>query len=275
MLRATGVTPSKEVIESVREELGLNKPFLIQYLHWLGGVLKGDFGTSFKYGRPVINLILSSLPSTFKLAALSMIITLVISVPLGIISAMNKNKIWDYIIRSISFVGASMPGFWVAIVLMYVFALKLGILPVIGDFAWESIILPTATLTIAMASKYTRQLRGVILEEISQDYVVGAAARGVKNRSILLGHVLRSSLLSIITLLGLSLGSLLGGTAIVETIFSWPGVGKLAIDAIFNRDYPLIQGYIVWMAVIYVVINMLVDISYYILDPRIRLEKRD
>lgn len=167
-----------------------------------------------------------------------------------------------------------MPGFWVGLLLMYIFSIKFKLLPVVGDTGWKSIILPAVTLTIAMASKYTRQLRAAILEEISKDYVIGAKARGVKDSAILFGHVLKSSLLSIVTLLGLSLGSLLGGTAIVETIFSWPGVGKLAVEAIFNRDYPVIQGYVVWMTVIYVLINMIVDISYYFLDPRIRLEKR-
>jgi peptide/nickel transport system permease protein len=143
-----------------------------------------------------------------------------------------------------------------------------------GGSKWTSIILPSASMTILLASRFTRQVRVSILEEISQDYVIGAKARGIKGRVILLRHVLRSSLVPIITLLGLSFGVLLGGAVIIETIFSWPGVGKLAIEAIFTRDYPLIQGYVVWMTIIYMLINMLVDISYYILDPRIRLEKR-
>ncbi|WP_063601903.1 nickel ABC transporter permease [Clostridium coskatii] len=274
MLSATGVTPSPELVQKVREELGLNNPFLFQYLHWLGGVFVGNFGTSYKYSRPVLDLIVATLPATFKLAGASIVMMMFIALPLGIMSALHKNKVLDYIIRIISFFGISMPGFWVGLLLMYIFSIKFKLLPVVGDTGWKSIILPAVTLTIAMASKYTRQLRAAILEEISKDYVIGAKARGVKDRAILFGHVLKSSLLSIVTLLGLSLGSLLGGTAIVETIFSWPGVGKLAVEAIFNRDYPVIQGYVVWMTVIYVLINMIVDISYYFLDPRIRLEKR-
>lgn len=274
MLNATGVTPSPELVEKVREQLGLNKPFLTQYLYWLTEVLKGNFGTSYKYSKPVLDLILSALPATFKLAGVSMILMMIIALPLSIISALYRNRALDYIIRVMSFLGISMPGFWIGLLLMYIFSIKLKILPVMGDSGWTSIILPTVTLTIAMASKYTRQLRTAILEEISKDYVIGAKARGIKDKAVLLSHVLQSSLLSIVTLLGLSLGSLLGGTAIVETIFSWPGVGKLAVEAIFSRDYPLIQGYVVWMTVIYILINMLVDISYYILDPRIRLEKR-
>jgi len=274
MLSATGQAPSPELVKKVREQLGLNTSFLVQYLHWITGVFTGNFGISYKYSKPVLDLILQALPATFKLAGVSMIMMILIALPLGIISALHKNKTLDYVIRVISFFGISMPGFWIGLLLMYVFSLKLKILPVMGDSGWTSIILPSVTLTVAMASKYTRQLRASILEEISQNYVIGARARGIKERYILLKHVLKCSLLSIITLLGLSLGSLLGGTAVVETIFSWPGVGKLAVEAIFTRDYPLIQGYVVWMTVIYVLINMVVDISYYILDPRIRLEKR-
>lgn len=274
LLSATGIAPSPELIQKVREDMGLNKPFLIQYLHWLGGVLKGDFGNSYKYSKPVLDLIMTSLPATFKLAGVSFLGMILIALPLGIMSALHKNKALDYIIRFISFLGISMPGFWIGLLLMYIFSIKLKVLPVMGDRGWASIILPSVTLIIAMASKYTRQLRAAILEEISQDYVIGARARGIKEKVILLRHVLQSSLLSIITLLGISLGSLLGGVVIVETIFSWPGVGKLAIEAIFSRDYPLIQGYVVWMTLIYVLINMMVDISYCFLDPRIRLEKR-
>ena len=273
MLNATGVTPSPELVEKVRGELGLDRPFLLQYFSWLSGVIRGDFGISYKYNKPVLDLIFETLPATFKLAVVSMFLMLLIALPLGILSALYKNKLADYVIRTVSFFGISMPGFWVGLLLMYIFSLKLKILPVMGDSGWTSIILPSATLTVAMASKYTRQLRASILEEISQNYVVGARSRGIGKWCILLKHVLKCSLLSIITLLGLSLGSLLGGTAIVETIFSWPGVGKLAVEGIFTRDYPLIQGYVVWMTLIYVFVNLAVDISYYILDPRIRLEK--
>jgi peptide/nickel transport system permease protein len=274
MLSATGVTPSPELIEQVREGLGLNKPFLTQYLHWLTDVFKGNFGTSYKYNKPVLDLILRALPATFTLAGVTILMTTIIALPLGIISALHKNKLLDNIIRAISFLGISLPAPWIALILMYIFALKLKILPVIGSSNWTSIILPSASMTILLASRYTNQVRMSILEEISQDYVLGAKARGINGRVILLKHVLRSSIAPIITLLGLSFGVLLGGAVIIETIFSWPGVGKLAIEAIFTRDYPLIQGYVVWMTVIYMLINMLVDISYYILDPRIRLEKR-
>lgn len=274
MLSATGVTPSAELIQQVREGMGLDKPFFTQYLNWLADMVKGNFGISYKYNKPVLDLILRALPATFKLAGMTILMTMIIALPLGIISALHRNKAIDNIIRGITFLGISLPAPWIALILMYVFALKLEVLPVMGGDKWTSIILPSAAMTILLASRYTTQIRVAILEEISQDYVIGAKARGIKGRVILLKHVLRSSLVPIITLLGLSFGVLLGGAVIIETIFSWPGVGKLAIEAIFTRDYPLIQGYVVWMTVIYMLINMFVDISYYILDPRIRLEKR-
>lgn len=273
MLNATGVTPSQDLILKVREDLGLNKPFFTQYLNWLMSIFKGDFGISYKYNKPVFDLILMSLHSTFKLAGVTMLVTIIISMPLGIIAAVYKNKVLDNIIRVISFIGISLPAPWTAVVLMYIFALKLKLLPVMANEDWTSIILPSASMTILMASRYIIQIRAFVLEEISQDYVIAAKARGVKGIRILLRHVLRSTLTPIITQLGLSLGVLLGGVVIIETIFSWPGVGKLAIEAIFTRDYPLIQGYVVWMTITYMLINMLVDISYYILDPRMRLEE--
>lgn len=273
MLSATGITPSPELIQQVRGELGLNKPFLIQYLNWLSNVFEGDFGVSYKYNKPVLDLILRALPATFKLAGMTMLMTMIISIPIGMLSALHRNKLFDNIIKVISFIGISLPAPWIGIILMYIFALKLKMLPVMGNANWTSIILPSASMTILLTSRYIRQVRVYILEEISQDYVIGAKARGVKDRSVLLRHVLRSTLVPIITQLGLSFGVLLGGAVIIETIFSWPGVGKLAIEAIFTRDYPLIQGYVVWMTIIYMLINMLVDISYYILDPRMRLEK--
>jgi peptide/nickel transport system permease protein len=274
MLSATGVTPSPELIQQVREGLGLNKPFLTQYLNWLTDILKGNFGVSYKYNKPVLDLLVRALPATFKLAGVTILMTTLIALPLGIISALHRNKILDNMIRAISFLGISLPAPWIGLILMYIFALKLNVLPVMGGSKWTSIILPSASMTILLSSRYIRQVRAAILEEISQDYVIGAKARGISGRAILLKHVLRSSLVPIITLLGLSFGVLLGGAVIIETIFSWPGVGKLAIEAIFTRDYPLIQGYVVWMTVIYMLINMLVDISYYILDPRFRFEKR-
>lgn len=273
MLTATGVTPSSQLVQQVKTEMGLDKPVLTRYFEWLNNLLHGDFGVSYQYRRPVLALIISKLPATCLLTGSSLLLMALIALPLGMISALYQNRVPDYSIRILSFVGISMPSFWIGLLLIYLFSIRLKMLPVMGNSSWTSIILPTVTMAIAMTSKYIRQLRTAILEEISQDYVIGAKARGIREWVILFKHILQNALLPVITLVGLSIGSLLGGAAIVETIFMWPGVGQLAVDAVFNRDYPLIQGYVVWMTVIYVTVNLLVDIWYHILDPRIRLRR--
>ena len=259
---------SDAVKAAKRAELGLDKPFIVQYGNWLTGVLTGDMGRSFISGKLVFETFAEKLPATFQLMTVSILLTIFIATPLGIISAINQNKFVDYAIRFLSFVGNSMPNFFVGLLLIYFLALKLNLLPIIGN----NIIMPALTLTIAMGAKYTRQIRAVILEELEKPYVVGARSRGVGELTILTKSVLPSALIMIITLLALSIGSLLGGTAIVETIFMWDGVGKMAIDAILMRDYPLIQAYVVWMAIIYVFVNLLADLLYKFLDPRVRYE---
>ncbi len=268
----TGRVMSEEEKSQLRADLGLDKPIVQQYVVWLGKVLRGDMGKSFVSGKPVFSTFLSKLPATVYLTITSILLTVVISIPLGILSAVRRNKITDYLIRFLSFIGNSLPNFFVSLLLIYFFSLKLNLLPVMGNSAgWKSVILPTMTLALSMASKYTRQVRAVVLEELSKDYVQGARARGVGEKRILYFSVLKSSMLTIVTLLALSIGSLLGGTAIVESIFMWDGVGKMAVDAITMRDYPVIQAYVIWMAVIYVCVNLVTDILYHYLDPRIRL----
>lgn len=270
----TGGVMSETEKEQLRAELGLDKPMIQQYIIWLGKVLRGDMGESFVSGKPVFATFLSKLPATIYLTVTSILLTVLISVPLGILSAVRQNRMTDYLIRFFSFIGNSLPNFFVSLLLIYFFSLKLNLLPVMGNSAgWKSVILPTLTLALAMASKYTRQVRATVLEELDKDYVQGARARGVKEKRILYFSVLKSSMLTIATLLALSIGSLLGGTAIVESIFMWDGVGKMAIDAIAMRDYPVIQAYVIWMAVIYVCVNLATDILYHYLDPRIRLEQ--
>lgn len=274
MEQNTGMAWTEEQKAAVREELGLDKSVPVQYLNWVGNMLKGDMGTSYISGQPVLQMFLSKLPMTIYLTITSILLTIALSIPLGILSAVRKNKFTDYFIRILSFIGNSMPGFFVALLLMYLFSLKLGWFPVMGNGqGWKSIVLPTLTLAIAMSAKYTRQIRATVLEELKKDYVVGARARGVRERKILVGSVLKASMLTIVTLLSLSIGSLLGGTAIMESIFMWDGVGKMAVDAILTRDYPVIQVYVVWMAIIYVMVNLATDIIYHYLDPRIRLQE--
>lgn len=266
---------AQEVIDAKRAELGLDKPFLTQYLSWVGGMMRGDMGVSFVSGKDVFQTFLSKLPATLLLTALSMVMTVVISIPLGVLAAVRHDKFTDYVLRFFSFVGNSLPNFFVALLLMQIFSIKLKMLPVISKgLSVQSAMLPTLTLAIAMSAKYMRQVRATVLEELNKDYVIGAKARGVRSSVVLWKSVLKSSMLTIITLLALSIGSLLGGTAIIESIFMWDGVGKLAVDAITMRDYPMIQAYVVWMAIIYVLVNLITDLLYHALDPRIRLGVR-
>lgn len=269
----TGQVVSEAQLEAAKAELGLDKPFLVQYVTWLNNLLHGDMGVSYVSGMDVFNTFISKLPATLFLTLTSIILTIVISIPLGIISAVYKNKFWDYFIRFFSFIGNSMPNFFVSLVLMYVLGIKLKLFPIISrELSFESVAMPTFTLAIAMSAKYLRQVRTTVLDELGKDYITGAKARGVKFSTTLWKSVLRESLVTIITLLALSIGSLLGGTAIVESIFMWDGVGKMAVDAINMRDYPIIQAYVMWMAIIYVTVNLVTDLSYRLLDPRIRLE---
>lgn len=268
----TSGTVSQEMIDNARAELGLDKPFVVQYFTWLGNLLRGDMGTSYVSNMPVFSTFVSKLPATLLLTAVSILLTVLISIPLGIWSAVKQNTATDYVIRTASFIGNSLPNFFVSLLLMYFFAIRLGWFPVIsGGVSLQSVALPALTLAIAMSAKYLRQVRATVLDELSKDYVLGARARGVKFSTTMIKSVMKASLVTIITLLTLSIGSLLGGTAIVESIFMWDGVGKLAVDAINMRDYPIIQAYVMWMAIIYVVVNLITDLSYHFLDPRIRL----
>ena len=263
----------EEVKAAKRAELGLDQPFLTQYFLWLKGAATGDMGRSYISGKPVFETFADKLPATVFLMAAALLMTLTVAIPAGIFAAIRHGGIADGIIRGLSFVGNSLPNFFVGLLLIYFLALKLNLLPIMGQTGDpRGVVLPALTLAVAMAAKYTRQIRAVILEELTKPYVTGARARGVKERTIILSNVLPSSLIVIVTLLALSIGSLLGGTAIVETIFMWDGVGKMAVDAILSRDYPLIQAYVVWMSIIYAAINLLADLAYCWLDPRIRAE---
>ena len=263
---------AQEVIDAKRAELGLDQPFLTQYLAWVGGILTGDMGISYISGRDVFQTFVSKLPATLLLTALAICATVIISIPLGVLAAVRHDRFTDYFLRFFSFIGNSLPNFFVALLLMQVFSIHWKVFPVISNGTTvQSAVLPTLTLAIAMSAKYMRQVRATVLEELNKDYVEGAKARGIRGRVILWKSVLKSSMLTIITLLALSIGSLLGGTAIIESIFMWDGVGKLAVDAITMRDYPLIQAYVVWMAIIYVMVNLITDLLYHALDPRIRL----
>ena len=268
----TGAVVSEATLDAAREQLGLDKPFLTQYFVWLGKLLRGDMGNSYVSGFSVFDTFISNLPATLLLTVTSIRLTVIVSIPLGILAAVKQNTVIDYIIRFCSFVGNSLPNFFVSLLLMYFLAIKIRIFPVIAkDVSLKSVAMPAITLAIAMSAKYLRQVRATVLDELDKDYVVGARARGVKFSVTLWKSIMKASLVTIITLLMLSIGNLLGGTAIVESIFMWDGVGKMAVDAISMRDYPIIQADVMWMAIIYVLVNLLTDLSYRFLDPRIRL----
>ena len=218
----TGETVSQEIVDAAREELGLDKPFFVQYFSWLANLLRGDMGTSYVSNKPVFSTFVSKLPATLLLTFVSILLTVVISIPLGIWAAVRQNKATDYVIRTASFIGNSLPNFFVSLLLMYLFAIRLGWFPVISKgVSLQSVALPALTLAIAMSAKYLRQVRATVLDELSKDYVLGARARGVPFTTIMMKSVLKASLVTIITLLTISIGSLLGGTAIVESIFMW------------------------------------------------------
>ena len=267
-----GVEVAQEIIDAKKVELGLNLPFFQQYVSWLWAMLHGNMGVSYVTGEPVLESFLRKLPATLLLTTASIVLTIVISIPLGIVAAIRHDKTEDLILRFFSFIVNALPNFFVGMLLMQLLGIQLRILPVISSgIDWQSAVMPTLTLAIAMSAKYLRQVRSTVLEELNKDYVLGAKARGVSYKVILWKNVLKASMLTIMTLLALSIGSLLGGTAIIESIFMWDGVGKLAVDAINMRDYPLIQAYVMWMAMIYVVVNLAADLLYHHLDPRIRL----
>ena len=270
MMKKKGNMVSEEVIEQKREELGLNQPLVVQYVNWLKGIVKGDFGTSYKSNKPVLQEIQKCLPYTIKLTLLSMFLTIVISTPLGVLCARYKDGWLDNLLRFVTYLFSSLPSFFLALVLMYCFALKLKWFPVIAKGSTGGIVMPALVLSLTLAAWYIRQVRAIVLGELEKEYIDGLLARGVSETKIMFGHVLRNCLMPLVTLVGISFGTMLGGSTIVESIFTWPGVGKMAVDSITSRDYPVIQGFVVWMALIFLFINALVEISYSLLDPRLR-----
>lgn len=274
MLTRTGIEPTAQLLQQVRAEMGLDKPVYLQYTKWIADVVRGDLGKSLRTGTPVAQELLHRLPATFQLTLVGLLVTVLMAFPLGILSAVYKNSWVDHLSRTFSFLFASLPSYWLGLLLIYYLAVQWNLLSVMGKKDFSDLIMPGLTLGLGMAATYTRLLRASVLEVLGQDFIMAARARGLKESLVILRNALKYAFLSVITLLGMSLGHLLGGTVIVENIFAWPGVGRYAMEAIFSRDYPVIQGYVLWMALIFVGINLLVDISYRLIDPRIRLGER-
>ena len=269
-LSAGGVSADPQLVEQMRTEMGLDAPFLVQYGHWLIHFLQGDMGTSYITDLPVAATFWKALPYTLRMAGTAMGLTLLISLPLGITIAAWRNSRMDYAVRILTFIGNATPGFIVALVLMFVFSYRLGWIPVLGAAKPIGMVLPALSLALVMSSRYIRQIRAAALDELAKDYVVGLRARGIPERVILARNVLKNIMVIVITLTGISVGSLLGGTVIIETIFNWPGIGSLIMTAITNRDYPIIQAVVVWMALAFFLVNLIADLSYRYFNPKIK-----
>ena len=265
-----GIAVDPTVAAQMRTEMGLDRPLPIQYGDWLMRFLHGDMGTSYRSDRPVAALLLQALPYTLAIAASAMLLTLLISLPLGIAIAAYRNSALDCTVRFLTFIGNAVPSFIVGILLMFLFSYQLGWIPVLAGNSPIGMVLPTAALALIMSARYIRQIRAATLDELAKDYIVGLRARGITERRILFGNVLKNIMGVVITLTAISVGSLLGGVVIIETLFSRPGVGSLLMTAINSRDYPVIQAAVVWMVLAYFVVNLLADLSYRRFNPRVR-----
>jgi peptide/nickel transport system permease protein len=268
-LSSQGVAVTKEVLNAERERMGLMRPFLVRYGEWAINVLHGDFGVSFKDDLPVAPKLVKGLKNTIVLALSSLLLSLVISVPLGVYSAVKENSIFDHIVRLFSFIGNSLPNFLLSVLLMYFFCIRLNLFPIIASGNFDGLILPALCLAIPMSTRFIRQIRTEILTELKKDYVVGLKSRGVREKDILFHNVLYNSLGHIFTIVALQIGVLMGGSVVIETIFRWPGIGKLVMDSIDARDYPVIMGFVIVMGTIYVVLNFLSDVLCKVIDPRV------
>lgn len=269
--RTRGRQPSQEELQIVRDRFNLDEPVAEQYVTWLGGAVRGDLGISFTSGRPVLEELLVRFPATLTLAFWATAVTVVIAIPIGILAAVKRNSLADQFMRVTSMLGASIPSFWLALLLIILFSVKLQWLPASGQQGWQSLILPALALGLGDAAVIARLTRSSLLEILNEDYVTTARAKGLPERRILVRHILRNGLAAVVTQIGLAFGFLLAYSAIVEVIFVWPGIGRLAVDAIGQRDYPLIQGFVVFAGTIFVLINLVVDVLYMWLDPRITL----
>lgn len=271
-VRLSGIPPTDQALEAAREHLGLNRPITVQYLDWLWRSLHLDFGNSYVTGTPVIERILYYLPNTLYLAGVSFLITIFLSLPLGIVAALKKDRWPDHLTRALAYTGVSTPNFWLGFLLVYLFSVKLGWLPAMGMGGPSHVIMPAVTLSLMSMCINTRLIRGSMLEQMNSRSVLYARVRGLPESWVVGRHILKNSMIPVITAMGMHIGELLGGAVVAEILFAWPGVGRYAVSSIYNRDFPVMQCFILMMTVIFVVCNLVVDILYAWLDPRIRYE---
>ena len=270
-LRVNEIVPTEEAVRAMEEQLGTNKPYIERYVTWLTDSLQGDFGNSYVNNKPVATLIGQAIPNTIKLALVALLITIVFSVLVGILCVVYEGSFGDKLARALVFVGTAMPSFWVGLLLIWIFSVKLNLFPTSGMERPSSIVLPAITLALSYISTYVRLIRNNMVQNKHENYVYYARIRGLKETTII-KHIFKNSLQSSLTALGMSIPKLIAGTVMVENIFAWPGVGRVCVDAIFNRDFPVIQAYILLMAVLFVICNLLVDIFSVAIDPRMRKE---
>jgi peptide/nickel transport system permease protein len=273
-LQQPGTEPPREAVLALRKELRLDDPLPLRYGRWLWGALRGDLGTSYRGGKPIMKELWQRLPATLMLAGASLALAVSVAIPLGIVAAVWRNSWLDGLSRLLALLGAAVPSYVMALLLILLFAVKLHWLPAIGYGAPRQLILPAIALAFGVSAHQMRLTRASLLEVLQQDYVRTARAKGLSERAVIGVHALKNALLPVVTVLGMSLGHLLGGAVIVETIFGWPGIGKYVVDSIFLRDYPVIQGVVLYMAVIFLLVNLAVDISYRWLDPRLHFGRQ-
>jgi ABC-type dipeptide/oligopeptide/nickel transport system permease component len=262
---------SAEDIRLFRERMGFDDPFFVQYGRFLAGALRGSFGESIRHGEPAFDLVVERMPATFELAGAALLIALCLAIPAGIVSAVRRNSVLDYVATVVALLGQSMPTFWLGIMLILFFSVQLQWLPSSGRGELRHLVLPAITLGLFTTARITRLTRSGMLEVLNQDYIRTARAKGVANPPVVWKHALKNAAIPIVTIVGIELGTLLGGSVITETIFAWPGVGRLSVQAIYNRDYPVVQAAVFLLATTFVVVNLFVDVLYTYLDPRIRL----
>jgi ABC-type dipeptide/oligopeptide/nickel transport system permease component len=264
----SGITP--EDVDRVRRQLGLDQPVPVQYFNYIGRVLHGDFGESVHSHRPVLEMIAEQAGSTIQLAFAAMIIAVTLGVTLGTISALRQNTWVDTLSMLVALFGVSMPSFWLGLILIYIFSLRLGWFPVTGEGGWQRLVLPAVALGMDFSAITARLVRANLLEVLRQEYILTARSKGIRDRVVVTRHALRNAMIPVLTIIGLQLGNLLGGAVVIETVFAREGIGRLAVTAILSKDFPLVQGIVLVAAVVYVSINLLIDLSYAMLDPRIR-----
>jgi len=262
---------NKQDVEALRKSMGLNDPQVVQYVRFLKNLCRGELGNSFHYKQPALELLVERMPATFQLALSAMLFAIVIGIPLGIISAVKQGKALDAICVGLATIGQSIPLFWLGLMLMLIFSVFLGILPTSGRGTLKQLILPTITLGALPMAAIVRLLRASMLTALQMDYVTAARAKGVREFWVVVKHAFRNAAIPVVTFIGLQFGALFGGTVVTEMIFAWPGVGRLVVLAIYNRDYPLVQATVIFLSTIFVTVNFVVDLFYRLLDPRVRV----